>query len=912
MTMPSLASSFAYGGKLLLHISVPTNLIWIAATVVAGLLTFGVHRWRVGAHRLLSGDDPTTRMLRRLLLASALIPFATDEMLSLGSRMGLLNPSLHAIAHTLSVALLLLLIILSAASSLQQSDLLRLDALDRLRNSEERLRLQIDSMPLACITFSTQFRITGWNPAAQRMFGWTAEEVMEKDAGILLPGESIPDLDSLWQRVLEGSPQQSVNRNRSKDGRIILCSWYNTPLIDRNGEVLGVVAMARDLTAEERAQNDLRQAERQHRELVDSLPHPVFSFDEQGRYTAVNAATCRFHGLDKEQLLGKSAVEVGVVPPDIVEEWRKDREQCIAADRTLVFERRLPIRGELRQYQSILTPIHSESGEIVGVTGIAIDTSEQRRAEDTARELLSAVEQLDEVIFTTDRDGLITYVNPAFERTYGYRYAEAVGQTPRILKSGDLSPKVAGYLWSELLSGQSVRGEYRNRRKDGTLVDVVASASPLFDDQNGVRGFVAVQRDVSKQRRADEERRLLDERLGQLDKMEALGTLAGGIAHDFNNLLSIVLSHTTLIGRLESQDPRIARATETIKKAVHRGAALSRQILTFARRSEITRNPIDLAQLILELGPMISETFPRTIELTIELDPDLPPIEGDSGQIHQALLNLCVNARDAMPDGGSLVIDARPISSSAQSRTLNGAPPGDYVCISVSDTGSGIDPAARERIFDPFFTTKEVGKGTGLGLALVYGIVTAHEGLTEVDSELGKGTQFRLYFPARPGAEVLQNAAPLSTTSSGAGQTILLIDDEAGILEALSEYLDFQGYRVISAANGPEALGVIECAEVQPQLVLMDLGMPKMSAPDLIGELRKRLPEVGILAMTGYVDPAVHASVRQAGVDQLIQKPFSMDDLLGELRKLQERGGPPDVPCALPSLADLDLAAPVS
>jgi PAS domain S-box-containing protein len=347
----------------------------------------------------------------------------------------------------------------------------------------------------------------------------------------------------------------------------------------------------------------------------------------------------------------------------------------------------------------------------------------------------------------SDPEGIITYVNPAFEKVYGYRSEEVLGRTPRILKSGEIPSETTEHLWSELLAGRPFRGEYRNRSRSGELVDVVSLASPILDDQGEVRGFVAIQQDVTREKIAEAERRTMDIKLAQLEKMEALGTLAGRMAHDFNNILSIVLSHADLIARIETQSSRTDRAVETIRKAVQRGASVAGQVLNFARVSEVQRGRIDIADLILELSSMLSESLPETVHLTVDLDPDLPEIEGDSGQLHQAILNLCMNARDAMPGGGDVKIEARPIVLG--SGTIAGAAAGEYLLVGVSDNGSGIEGDTLERIFDPFFSTKDKSKGTGLGLAIVYGIVTAHGGVIEVDSTIGKGTAFRIYIPVR-------------------------------------------------------------------------------------------------------------------------------------------------------------------
>ncbi|MGA7614242.1 MAG: PAS domain S-box protein [Thermoanaerobaculia bacterium] len=883
-----LVDFFSRGATLAVSREITIAPWWIVTAVAAVIsLLFFFHGWRAAARSLVEGRGTTMKLLRVLLIASVTVPFATDEFLrALGSG-GIFDSATIESLEKIVVATLLGLIILYAAKSVQRSERLRLAALEELRTSREHLQLQIDSMPFAYITCSPAMLITRWNPAAEKIFGWTAEEIVGRGADVLTPEYSDLMSAGFEEETAGGGGRQSVTPKRSKSGRIILCRWEETALVDDQGNLVELIAMASDVTAEQRAQREFQDAERRHRELLDTLPHCIFSVDLHDRYTAVNAATCEFFGLPEAEIIGRSPLEIGL-PAELSREWLEQKASCRQAGRTLVFDRRVTVRGEARMHETILSPMRAGDGSIIGVTGISIDVTELRDAEETASELLRAVEQLDEVIFITDREGAITYVNPAFERVYGFEQHEVLGQTPRLLKSGELTPEAVRHFWSEIIAGRNVRAEYRNRRKDGTLVTVIASATPLFDDHGEIRGFVAIQQDVTAQKEAEEERARLDARLTQFAKMEALGTLAGGIAHDFNNILAVILAHVSLVDRLSGAEPRTARAVETIRHAVQRGASLSRQILTFARRTEMERQRTDLASIILELGQMVSETFPRTIELTIDLDPDLPAVDGDGGQIHQALLNLCVNARDAMPDGGSLHVTAHPLHPGGGPVTLEGAPPGDYVCVSVSDTGSGMDGETLSRIFDPFFTTKEKGKGTGLGLALVYGIVNAHRGIVTVDSEVGGGTVFRLYLPAAAD-QVERDEEPTLAGLEGMGETLLVVEDEAQLLEAITLHLRTRDYRVITASNGPDAVRLLQSASPPPDAVIIDLGMPKMGAAELIENLRKASPGIAILAMTGYVEPEIHANVLRSGVECIIQKPFQVEHLIAKLRNVLDR-----------------------
>ena len=810
-----------------------------------------------------------------LLLACAIVPIATDTLINLGARLGAWSAQAIGLIHVAVMSAVLVAVVIEAGRMMQHIEELR-------RNAHELQQLQIERMPIACITIAADTTISSWNPAAARLFGYSAEEIVGQPAARLLPGGQMDNvLAALWLRLLAGNGTTNItNENITKDGRTIVCRWSNTPLINAKGEGIAVLSMAEDITGAQRAELALRHSEERHRDLINSLPHYVFSVDNDNRYLTVNTAACLAFGRPEREIIGRTAVELGMAP-ELAREWTDHNARTRATGKTLTLNTSIVVGGtEVRHTKCITSPLRDDGGTVTGVTGIALDVTEEKTAKATMQRFLRAVEQLDEVIFTTDRQGAITYVNPAFEKVYGYRRDEVIGKTPRLLKSGELPPEHYERWWSELLAGRSVRMEYRNRRKDGSLVDVIASANAVVDERGCVCGFIAVQQDISAQKRAAEERQRLDEQLASVGKMEALGTLAGGIAHDFNNILAIIVTHASLLER--KLDPsRVARAIATIKQAVHRGSTLSRQILTFARRAEIKAEPLNVTTLLLELGSMISETMPRTIKFTLEADPDLPLMVADAAQIHQALLNLCVNACDAMPNGGELRIESACMPTTVMKLLFDEAQDADYIRIVVADNGEGMDEATQRRIFEPFFTTKPKGKGTGLGLALVYGVVKSHHGLIDVETQPGRGTEFRLYFPVQ--RAVAQSAPAHNTDAPGGRERLLVIEDEAAILEGLRTQLRDHGYKVQVASDGPAAIDACRRA-APPDAILMDLGMPKMIAADVVKALREVAPAAPVVAMTGYVDPAMHDSVVAAGVQRIVQKPFAIDDLLRAVR----------------------------
>ena len=381
------------------------------------------------------------------------------------------------------------------------------------------------------------------------------------------------------------------------------------------------------------------------------------------------------------------------------------------------------------------------------------------------------------------------------------------------------------------------------------------------------------------------DRQKLEEQLRHSQKIEAIGTLAGGIAHDFNNTLNIIQAYATLISKQASADEHIIESTKVISDEVTRGAAVVRQLMTIARKTEVSLGRTDLNQLILTVSNLLRQTFPRTIELELKLDRTLNPVLADSNQITQAILNLCVNARDAMPQGGSLTLATELIGSPAYGSRHGELSPNPYVCIAVTDTGSGMDEAVRSRAFEPFFTTKSVGEGTGLGLAMVYGIAKTHNGTVHIESEPGVGTIVRLYLPAL----LHEDAYPASDVSSkdivpnrklAEHSTILVVEDERAMVQLLGTGLSQEGYGVLTARDGADAIDVYQRHRSDIDVILLDLGLPKVSGLDVIRKVRKLNEDVKIIVTTGYLEPELKSELIAAGVNECIQKPYMIPDIL--------------------------------
>jgi signal transduction histidine kinase len=393
--------------------------------------------------------------------------------------------------------------------------------------------------------------------------------------------------------------------------------------------------------------------------------------------------------------------------------------------------------------------------------------------------------------------------------------------------------------------------------------------------------------------RTIEEQKKLEEQLRHAQKMESIGTLAGGIAHDFNNILNIIQGYAELIGEEQLTEQEIDKSLKTIDQQIKRGTSMVRQLLTVARKTETHLAPIDANDLVLAISELIKQSFPKIIDVALDLDPGLSPVMADSNQLSQALLNICVNARDAMPAGGKLTVRTEKLDENkVPGRSLK-AHAESYVSIVISDTGMGMKEEVRERIFEPFFTTKRIGEGTGLGLAIVYGIVKEHNGFIDVESEPGLGTTFRLYLPILRAEgkssvdEITRREVGSRKYANGRG-TVLVVEDEEAMVRLLREVLSKAGYKTLTAVDGEEAIDLYHRHKEEIDIVVLDLGLPKVTGFDVIQKLKEQNPGVSIIITTGYLQPELKSELFQAGVKDCVYKPYSVDDLLNKIGFLLE------------------------
>jgi two-component system cell cycle sensor histidine kinase/response regulator CckA len=510
---------------------------------------------------------------------------------------------------------------------------------------------------------------------------------------------------------------------------------------------------------------------------------------------------------------------------------------------------------------------------------------EQRRQKpkEMLRQLWRAVEQSADLVVITDRSGVVEYVNPAFEILTGYPRSEVIGNTLRILKSEEQEPKLYADMWQTILAGKVFRGIVVNQKKNGETFIVEKAITPLRDDKGQVTHFISTDRDIS-------ERRRLEGQLQQAYKMDAIGRLAGGVAHDFNNLLMVISAYAELmLDSLAAEHP-LRHNVDEIITAARRAAALTRQLLAFGRKQVQALQFLDLNSIIQDISRMLPRLIGEDIELMVVASKKLGRVRADPVQVEQVLMNLAANARDAMPLGGKLVIetaDVRLDESYVQRRSV--VPPGNYVLLTVTDSGGGIAPQHLPHIFEPFYTTKAEGKGTGLGLATVYGIVKQSGGFVWVYSEPGLGTTFKIYLPCvRQESHESLSPKPAEKPSGNGCETLLLVEDEATVRQATLEFLNLKGYIVLQAKNGEDALRVSANYSQRIDLMITDVIMPRLGGAKLAEQLAVDRPFMKVLFVSGYAETT---ALRQGAIDVtklFLQKPFSLKTLAGKIREILE------------------------
>jgi len=633
-------------------------------------------------------------------------------------------------------------------------------------------------------------------------------------------------------------------------------------------------------------------------DLIEALPDAVVAVDRDGTIVQINSQAQDLFGYDRDELVGQK-VEM-LVPESYRQEHHHHRKTFVATPKTRRMGTNLDLYGRRRNGSEFpveisLSPVSTEHGTLV-LSAIR-DISERKKIDEELRraneELYQrTVEQLGEsrsrlaliidssedAIIAQGLDGIITSWNKGAERVYGYTPEEAVGEHISLLAPSDRPDEIPETL-RKIARGESIE-HYESLRvtKDGRLLNVSISVSPLRNAQGDVIGASAIARDITAQRRAENQ-------LHQSQKMEAIGRLAGGVAHDFNNILGIISACSEFLRDRIDPAAESSLYVENIKKATERGASLTRQLLAFSRASAIQPRVLDLQERLKDISKLLRPLMGDDVEVLVVSRSPAAVVEADPGQIDQIVVNLAVNARDAMPHGGKFILETSAVKfDEVFAEQHQAIAAGRYVVLAVSDTGNGMDEATVSRIFEPFFTTKEVGKGTGLGLATVYGIIKQSAGHILVYSEPGHGTTFKIYLPGADHKVGLVSRPEAETVSpKRQGTTILLVEDDEIMRSLTRKVLLEHGYTVLEADDGESALECVDSHKGPIDLLLTDVVMRHMSGPALVDRLNASHPNLKVVYMSGYTGELIaEREVLKRGII-LLEKPFSRTALLNTI-----------------------------
>lgn len=631
-----------------------------------------------------------------------------------------------------------------------------------------------------------------------------------------------------------------------------------------------------DITRRKHVEHELQVEKAYLQQLFQTAPEAVVVVSNDSKILRANSEFTRMFGYTVNEVEGRSIDEL-LAPGNRLNEALSITKQ-VADGNTISFESvRKRKDGTLIDVSILGTPIKVDGGQIA-IYGIYRDITERRRTEEEMTKLVYALKSVSESVAITDMEDRILFVNDAFLKTYGYGREELTGRKIELIRAESNLPTVTQEIRPATLKG-GWQGELVNRRKDGTEFPVYLSTSTVRDERGNAVGLISVVTDIT-------EKKKMEAQLLRTQRMESIGTLAGGIAHDLNNILApILISIRFLKKRIgDDQTQQILGALES---SARRGTDMVSQVLTFARGMEGKRLVMQPAHLVKEMEKIVREVFPRTIEIRAETQKDLWTVWGDPTQLHQVLMNLCINARDAMPDGGTLTITAENVEVDQNSaRMYPDGKPGRHVVLTVSDTGTGIPDELREKIFEPFFTTKQIGKGTGLGLSTVLGIVRSHGGFVSVTSDGGKGSQFRVHLPAVKKPESRKTDERSAELPMGRGETILVVDDEASICDIIRATLESCGYKVLTANDRTQAIAIYTARKARVDVVLTDMIMPSAQGISAVQAFREIDPSVKIVAMSGDSSVESLNDVSKTGLDMFIAKPFTAELLLKTLHEV--------------------------
>jgi PAS domain S-box-containing protein len=764
----------------------------------------------------------------------------------------------------------------------------RKQAEESVRQSEQKFRAIFDSTFQFVGLLDTNGNILEANRTALEAIGVTAAQVIGQPFWTTLWWTHSPDLQEQLRQAIVQAAMGELVRFEAKhflaDGSHVIVDFSLSPIFDDTGKVVMLIPEGRDITARKRVESALQESEARFRALLSAAPVGIFQADLAGNCLFVNQQGVRLMGISEAEALGKGWIET-IHPADrdrVYQTWH----EAVRSEREFSLEHRfLTPQGQVNWVASNAIAIRDDAGAVTGYLGTMMNISDRKAGEHKIQEQAALLDVATDAIVVRDLHGQIQFWNHGAQRIYGWSADEAIGRTTSQLFYPDSSPELAvETAFRTVVNRGSWQGELQKMAKPGQKV-IVESRWTLVPDETGQpRSILSVDTDIT-------EKKLLEQQFLRAQRLESLGSLASGIAHDLNNVLTPILGAAQLLPlTLPNLDDRNRRLLNMLVESSKRGSGLVKQILTFARGLDGERTVVQVRHILAEIISVARQTFPKSIAISLNLAPEeLWMVSVDATQIHQVLMNLFVNARDAMPDGGEITATAENIIIDANYTKLHLQPPvGSYLKISVSDTGIGMSDELLDRIFDPFFTTKETG--TGLGLSTVLGIIKAHGGAIDVQSQVGRGTCFNIYLPAIDSREAEPPTAD-AVVYDGKGRLILVVDDEVAVREITKESLEAYNYRVVLASDGIEAISVYAQNHHSIAIVLIDMMMPNLDTPSTIQALRRIDPAVKIAIMSGL--DRDRQSIDIPGVRTFLTKPFTTADMLQALANLQlERSSP--------------------
>ena len=758
-----------------------------------------------------------------------------------------------------------------------------------LQFSEERFVAFMEHLPATVFIRDAETRYLYVNRSYEQVFG-PRKGFLGKTLVEVYPEEIARAIIQDDAKVLSEGYSLTEDTYPDESGEQRIFHTHKFRVKGKDGVNL-VGGFALDITERRLAGRALSQSEERFRSIVENSHEGIVIIDDSFHLEYVNDEICKMMGYRTEELLGSDFRRF--LDQESLE-YTVDRYKRRLAGESVPprYETNLIRKdGNKIRVEASLSIVSTENGVRKTIAQL-LDITERKKAEEALRKSQAALERVFEALpmgLGLVQDRVMQWHNSAMTGILGYRSEELKGKSARMLYPDEEEYHRVGKAINEArLNQETAEVETRWVRKDGSIVDCQVRYT-LLDPEMKESAVLAMAEDISFQKRAEEDKKMLEAQLQQAQKMEAVGTLAGGVAHDFNNLLQAILGYTQmLLMDMTGSEGEISKLKQ-IEKSAQRASELTQQLLTFSRKVESKLRPVDLNQEVSQVGKLLERTIPRMIKIEMHLVQGLWTINADPSQIEQIMMNLGVNARDAMPEGGKLVFETEnAVLDDAYCQTHLGARPGKYVLLSISDTGAGMDKATVDHIFEPFYTTKEVGKGTGLGLAMVYGIVKNHLGYIMCYSEPDEGTSFKIYFPALENESVEVDEAAAQEALSGGSETILLVDDEESLRELGKELLERFGYRIITAPDGETALEIWKDQGADIALIILDLVMPGMGGKQCIEALLKMDPGVKVVIASGYTVNGHAKEALDAGARGFIRKPYELRQMLNEVRRVLE------------------------